>query len=196
MNSKLISVVHYNMDNYLYKYGNVEVYNKFEQPTRKVFHQWRREFLESVDVDNYNILFMGNTAEIIFGVSPFQTKDIDIILSGEIDSYKNLSHIMNTAFKTGLNYNLCIDIFHLDIDVFQIKWWDSYKQIRFYDRIETPTKKIIFPNKIEDLPFGLFKFAQTDKQSKSHKKHHDRIKSGQYLGLRFDLKTMRLISFN
>ena len=90
---------------YLYKYGDVEVYNKFEQPTRQTFHKWRSEFLQNNNLDNYNILFMGNTAEILFGISKLRTYDIDIILSGEVDSYESLSKLMNSAFLIGLKYN-------------------------------------------------------------------------------------------
>ena len=183
--------------NYIYKYGNIEVYNKFEQPTKQTFDKWRSEFLESNDLENYNILFMGNAAEILFGISKLRTYDIDIILSGEIDSYENLSKLMNSAFSIGLKYNLCIDIFHLDINVFEIQWWSSYNKIRLYDKITNSNGRVLYiPDKIEDLPFGLHKFKEPDGQGKSHKKHLDRITMGQYLGLRFDLKTMKLISFN
>ena len=182
---------------YIYKYGDIEVYNKFQQPTKQIFHKWRNEFLQNNNLDNYNILFMGNAAEILFGISKLQTYDIDIILSGEIDSYENLSKLMNSAFSIGLKYNLCIDIFHLDINVFEIEWWSSYNKIRLYDRLTNSNGNVYhIPYKIEDLPFGLHKFGESDSIGKSHRKHLDRIQSGQYVGLRFDLKTMRLISFN
>lgn len=182
--------------NYLYKYGDIEVYNKFQQPTKQLFYKWREEFLQSNDLKNYNILFMGNTAEIIFGVSKLQTSDVDIILSGKIYSYKNLFKIMHSAFLIGLKYNLCIDIFHIDVDVFKIKWWDCYQQIRFYDTIETKKEKITLPDKIENLADGLYKFERNKKNTDSYLKHKTRLKSKDYLGLRFNLKTMELISFN
>ena len=183
--------------NYLYKYGDIEVYNKFQQPTKKLLYEWRREFLENTHLDNYDVLFMGNAAERIFGVSKIPTYDIDIILSGEIDSYENLSNIFNTAFKIGLKNNLCIDIFHIDKNVFTTEWWGEYNQIRFYDRIKINGKPdIIGFNNVERLPYGLYKSFRNQINSKSYHKHTSRIESAQYLSLRFNLKTMKLISYN
>ena len=185
------------MGNYLYKYGDIEIHNNFQSPTKETFYEWRYEFLKNTQLDNYDVLFMGNCAEQIFGVSKIPTYDIDIILSGKIDSYRNLSNIFNTAFKIGLKNNLCIDIFHIDKNVFENEKWGEYKQIRFYDKIEINNKSYIaIPNKIEELTHGLYKFHNFDIKSKSHKKYWDRVHSGQYLGLRYDLKTMKLISFN
>ena len=87
------------MQNYLYKFGNIEVYKKFEEPTYKTFHSWRTEFLNNTNLDNYDICFRGNAAERIFGISPIPTLDVDIILSGEIDSYENLSNILNANYE-------------------------------------------------------------------------------------------------
>lgn len=185
------------MEEYLYKYGDFKIYTPFVEPTQDLFYSWRVEFLSKVNLDNYNVLFMGNAAERIFGVSKYRTHDVDIILSGKIDSYKNLSYILNTAFEIGIKYNLCIDIFHLDIDVFNIKWWGDYNQIRFYDRIEIKNEPSKFiKGKVEDLPHGLYRFHGKDSENKSHKKHKDRIQMGQYVGLRFNLKTMKIISYN
>ena len=185
------------MANYLYRYGDIEVNTPFVQPTKKLFNVWRNNFLSQTNLDSYNVLFMGNAAEQFYGVSTIGTRDIDIMLSGEIDSYENLSNILKTGFLLGLELNLCIDIFHLDIDIFNEQWWGDYNQIRFYDKIEINNKQPKYiKNKIEDLPYGLYKFHGLDSENKSHKKHWDRIQSGQYLGLRFNLKTMNLISYN
>ena len=185
------------MKNYLYKYGNFEVYNRFQSPTKESFYEWRGEFLETTYLDNYNVSFIGNAAERIFGVSTIPTYDIDIVLNGEIDSYENLSNIFNTAFEIGLKNNLCIDIFHIDKNVFLTQWWGDYNQIRFYDRIELNGKSnMIIPNKIEELPYGLYKFSKIQTKTNSYIKQKSRIESGQYQCLRFDLKTMKLISFN
>jgi hypothetical protein len=185
------------MDNWKYKYGEFEINTPFTRPTHSLFSSWRTQFLSQVDLSNFNVMFMGNAAERIYGISTIATIDIDIILSGEIDSYKNLSNILRTGFKIGLEQNLCIDIFHLDIDIMNVKEWGEYNQIRFYDKIEINNKQPKYiKNKIEDLPYGLYKFHGLDSENKSHKKHKDRIKTGQYRGLRFNLKTMRLISYN
>lgn len=185
------------MENYLYKYGDIEVYNKFQEPTRRIFHRWRKDFLNNVNLDNYNICFRGNAAERIFGVSSIRTYDIDIILSGEIDSYQNLYNIFNTAFNIGLEYNLCIDIFHIDKDVFTNKWWGEYNQIRFYDKTQVSGEEPRpIKDKVEDLPFGLYKFKRNQDNTKSYKKMLSRTNSNQYLTLVFDFKTMKLISFN
>ena len=111
--------------------------------------------------------------------------------------YENLSNIFNTAFKLGLNYNLCIDIFHIDVDAFNIEYWDNFTQTRFYDRIVVNgSPDLMIPSKPKKLPHGLYEFDSNKKTPKSLKKHITRVQSGQYLNLRFDLKTMKLISFN
>ena len=185
------------MQNYLYKFGNIEVYKKFEEPTYKTFHSWRTEFLNNTNLDNYDISFRGNAAERIFGMSPIPTLDVDIILSGEIDSYENLSNIFNTAFNIGLNYNLCIDIFHIDKNILADKWWGEYNQIRFYDRTQkNGNQTVLIEDKIEDLPYGLYKFKKIQVEGNGYKKLMNRFKSGHYMDLRFDLKTMEIISFN
>lgn len=185
------------MGNYLYKYGNVEVYDKFESPTKESFYKWRGEFLETTNLDNYNVAFVGNAAERIFGISTIPTYDIDIVLSGEIDSYENLFNILTTAFKLGLKNNLCIDIFHIDKDVFKYELWGEYNQIRFYDKIQINKRSSMnLPFKTKELPYGLHKFSKKQTQTNSYNKHISRIKSGEYQCLRFDLKTMKLISFN
>lgn len=186
------------MKKYLYKFGDIEVCNRFESPTKESFSKWRSDFLKNVDLSNYNVLFMGNAAETFYGVSKIPTYDVDIILSGEIDSYKNLSNILRKAFKLGLTYNLCIDIFHIDKNVFEHKFWEDYHQIRFYDTIEIVGKsdKLIEGQSKVILPNGLYKFLKKQSNTNSYNKHISRIKSGDYLSLRFDLKTMELISYN
>lgn len=185
------------MDRWKYKYGEFEISNSFTPPTRRLFSKWRRNFLAETNLDNYNVMFMGNAAEKIYGVSNLHTTDIDIMLSGEIDSYENLSNILRTGFRLGLEQNLCIDIFHLDVDIMNVQWWGDYNQIRFYDKIEIYNQEPKYiKGKIEDLPCGLYKFHGLDSKNKSHKKYKDRLESGYYLGLRFNLKTMKLISFN
>jgi hypothetical protein len=93
------------MDNWKYKYGEFEINTPFTRPTHSLFSSWRTQFLSQVDLSNFNVMFMGNAAERIYGISTIATIDIDIILSGEIDSYKNLSNILRTGFKIGLEQN-------------------------------------------------------------------------------------------
>lgn len=183
---------------YLYKFGDIEVYDKFQRPTKELFLKWREYFLKNVQLDNYNVLFMGNSAEKFYGVSKIPTYDIDIILSGEIDSYENLSNILKMGFKAGLRYNVCIDMFYIDKNVFKHKFWGDYNQIRFYDRMKIRSKpdKMIKYEEKTILPNGLYKFSKKQSNTNSYNKHISRIESGDYLSLRFDLKTMELISYN
>lgn len=182
----------------LYQFSDINVFNEFVTPTKELFLRWRIDFLESNNLENYNILFMGNCAETLFGKSKIPTTDVDIILSGNHISYLHLSNTLKSAFTIGLRYNLLIDIFHSSVDVFKNDIWNDYQQIRFYKEI-IDNNNISFPiehNGMEKLPHDLYRFYKKDDTNKSLNKYLNRIQSGDYLSLKYDLKTMQLISFN
>lgn len=183
----------------LYQFGNYKIYEQFSKPTFELFQNWRVDFLNNNDLENYKVLFMGNAAEQFFGQSQISTTDIDIIIHSPIIDYNKISTILNSAFQIGLSYNLLIDIYFVDTDIFSKPTFDKYYSIRFYKEIVVDESKILMVSNATEfdiLPNGLWGIHRTESQTKSYQKYIDRINSGQYLGLKFDLKTMKLISYN
>ena len=193
----------------LYQFGNYKIYNKFSTPTFELFENWRNEFLSKNNLKDYNILYWGNSAENMFGQSQIPTTDIDIIIHNPIINYKEVSEILQSAFEIGLSHNLLIDIYFTDIDIFSKFNFDenmaiskTHYIIRFYKEIILNESKVVVVSdstEFDILPNGLWGLLRTDvniPHTKSFKKYIDRITTGQYLGLKFDLKTMKLISYN
>lgn len=182
----------------LYQFGNYKIYKNFDTPTLDKFQQWRLEFLSKNNLDNYSLLFMGNSAERIFGQSELHTTDVDIVISSDSTNYLDISKILHSAFQTGLAYNLLIDIYHINVDVLANGGFGKYYAIRFYKEIIINKQPIPVwsTTNIDNLPMGLYGTHRFDIETKSYQKYLHRIDEGHYLGLKFNLKTMELISYN
>lgn len=200
--------------NFSHIYDDIEIKSEsIKRPNLNLFLKWRDDFLNSCNLENYDILFSGNSAENIFGKSKIPTFDIDIVISSKNNNFscEEIKTILKNAFKLGIKNNLLIDIFHVNFNVFETIM--SYKfennniikietiQTRFYDKIITKDKNNIIKktnlNDYEKINCNLYqKKISKEKIPKSVMKHVQRIKEGHYIGIYKNLKTMQDINFD
>ena len=182
----------------LYQFSDYKIETPFINPTFEVFNNWRLDFISNSNLDEYNILFMGNSAERFFGQSQLPTLDIDVVIYNKKINYEEISNILHSAFQIGLKYNILIDIYFVDVDVFKHKNFGSYYAIRFYKEMYLNGKyfKVWKTEKVDELPYGLWGASRIESETTAYKKYINRINEGHYLGLKFDLKTLNLISYN
>ena len=172
----------------------------FVLPTIDLFNDWRTAFLANNDLSELNVMFMGNAAENFYGNSTVRTRDIDIMFSGEIECSK-LKAIKESAFELGLERNILVDTLHISQDVFTNRWWDDgYKVTKLFSSVLITTDTINVDglsgiNLIEN-DCGLYEvFLEKKEDSISFRKYFHRLKNGIYQDLRYDLKTMNLLSY-
>ena len=178
---------------FYYRLGNVVTTHQWNRPTKKVFLQWAKEWLENYQVD-YKVTFFGCCAEKFYGDCELDTWDIDIMLEGEIKDYEYLNLLLTEGTKLGYKYGLKIDIFHVN-KPYDSKSWQPYEQIRFYKDMhfikENTNNKFDFTTvaDIEELPYNLYKYKRKRK-SGSYEKFKKRLKHGFYKDIRLDLKEL------
>jgi hypothetical protein len=184
---------------------------KINIPTESSFFIWREEFLSKCDLTNYNLLFCGNFAEQIYGISKIPTKDVDIIISSNKDlNYCEIKNILKTAFILGIKNNLFIDIFHVNYNVFETCYglkfvnnsfvFNNILLTRFFQKIITKkdnnTVHVRELDNFKKINNELYQLEIDNILSKSLKKAIKRIKQRQYVGIFKDLKTMNDIQFD
>lgn len=179
----------------VHKFGDIVVDTDYEKPTLDRFLKWRDDFLWDIEGIDIDILFMGNAAEKFYGNSTLETNDIDIFLHSKNIEPIELRHVFYSAINRGAENKLYIDIIFFEYDVFNTHWpTEPHYLIRPYFNITykdgTSSQSARRYKKIDK---DLYKSEVKRMNYSSIKKHEDRIKNGDYLGLRFDLRTMDYI---
>ena len=112
---------------YKYEYDNGIVFNKrFIKPNNNLFLKWWKEF-SSFDVHDYNYYLVGGF------IGKQKTKDIDIIVNGEVN--EKLRFILSLARKLGSKDNLLVDMFWQD-KFYNFDKYESVKRIRNFNKIK------------------------------------------------------------
>lgn len=173
----------------------------FFLPKVELFEEWREQFLQSNDLSGLNVMFMGNAAENFYGNSTVKTRDIDIMISGDVECSR-LKLIKESAFKLGLEKRILIDTLYVSQDVFTKRWWDDgYTITKLFNNI-TITTDVYSINTMSKIPLvengcGLYELHYDKKEeSLSFRKYLLRLENGIYQDLRYDLKTMNLLSYS
>lgn len=173
----------------------------FFLPTVELFNDWRQAFLNANDLSKLNVMFMGNAAENFYGNSYVKTRDIDIMFSGDIEC-SELKRIKESAFELGLERRILIDTLHISQNVFTTKWWDNgYTVTKLFDKITVNKNSFTVP-RIGEVNFikndcGLFEFYLESKENSfAFQKYRARLNNGIYQDLRYDLKTMKQLTYD
>jgi hypothetical protein len=113
-----------------FKIGDFNITQKWKEPTHTTFMEWYREWMSLVDVGNLTINLVGGFSQKM--LNPLhQTRDVDIILTGEVVDYVNLKKILNTAMELGFKHKLFIDISWVNTNV-----WNQHKAVRIGDEVD------------------------------------------------------------
>lgn len=164
------------------------IYDKvFFPPNVSQFQHWRSEFLNLPNIEDYKLMFMGGTAEFLFGSSLIPSIDFDIFVSCPNPNYDSLYNILTEAIYLGLKIGLHIDIMFISKDC-HTDFWPPFNIIRPYK---------ILQSKVSDFPFkqvhkGLWEF-DIFSENDTIRKFNKRLNNQHYSNLRYNLKTMERI---
>ena len=94
----------------IWEYGNYKFECELKPPTLYKFNDWKKEFLNLLNVKKYNVWLTGGFLE------NWKTKDIDIILTGKV-SYKELQKLLIDGISLGVKkYNMFVDLQYCNIE--------------------------------------------------------------------------------
>ena len=129
------------MDFY-YQIGDVKTTRRWDRPNYYII----KAFLKSCEtvglLDKYRFQIIGN---VLFKIN--ETWDLDIVISGNFESYETLEKDFHQILNIGFNYhNILVDITHLDTPMVQL-----FKKLAF----ETTVKVSLLasPNTLFELKF-------------------------------------------
>jgi len=184
---------------FIHKLGNRVIDKKFINPSKEVFLKWKDEFIKEIEDTEYEIILLGNCAEIFYGNSKLKTFDVDIVFGSSNIDYKNIKKVFDLAINIGIKNRIFIDIKFINKkDILNHENKGTYYFIKPFTKIiGKGNKNIIRPDfYCEELPFDLWgKWAKLE-NLESIKKHRKRLNDGTYQGIKVDLKTMNIIKFN
>ena len=93
------------------KYGSIDLMTKFpfNTPTKQIFENWKKDFLQLEDVKFFDVYLTGGFAEKLTDDS-IETYDVDIVLTGCNDN-KKIEKLVYEGTKLGFEkYNTFFDI--------------------------------------------------------------------------------------
>ena len=94
----------------IWEYGNYKFKCELKPPTLYKFNDWKKEFLNLLNVKKYNVWLTGGFLE------NWKTKDVDIILTGKV-SYKELQKLLIDGISLGVKkYNMFVDLQYCNIE--------------------------------------------------------------------------------
>ena len=117
--------------NFFYRYGEVSTNTLWKNPTKEKFNLWWTEFKSNVDFKDFYV-YMGGK----FIISPNETNDIDIIITGPIYDYKHLYNLFKYGLDLSINkYGIYVDLCWYDnIDFFKYPRHKDF--IRYHNLIK------------------------------------------------------------
>lgn len=117
--------------NFFYRYGRVFTNKMWNRPSWSVFWKWWNEFKSNIDLEDFSV-YMGGK----FIISPNETNDVDIILTGPIYDYKHLYNIFKYGLDLSINkYGIYVDLCWYDnVDFFKYPRRDNF--IRYHNLIK------------------------------------------------------------
>jgi len=119
------------MDFY-YQIGDVKTTRRWDRPNYYII----KAFLKSCEtvglLDKYRFQIIGN---VLFKIN--ETWDLDIVISGNFESYETLEKDFHQILNIGFNYhNILVDITHLDTPMVQLFKEDYYSKDTIQKEVE------------------------------------------------------------
>ena len=182
------------MDFY-YSFGKIGTDKPFRTPTTELVEKWSKEWLTLHPLENYRVLLIGGTLEMLYGEGNYQSKDVDIFIMNDILEPEVLYNAMVDAVKLGIKYRLKIDIFHGD-NLYTGEEFKPYHQTRFYEYGYSTTARGDIVKRYVDKRYIIKKYdcglitSYVDVPKHSFHKHYERSNSGIYTKNSLDLKEL------
>jgi len=96
------------------KYGNIETDLIWNWPTKEIFHDWKKDFLELEESKFFEIYVVGRFVDTLVLGHENNTSDIDVILIGDKD-IKKIEKLIYEGTKLGLEkYQTFFDVLWFD----------------------------------------------------------------------------------
>jgi hypothetical protein len=96
---------------FYYKFGTVETTTPWNRPTLEVFNEWWEEFKTFEGVSDYDFYLSGSFLTLR---DTDKTWDVDVIVTGPIKNFVNLSDILKHGRLLGFQKKIFIDLFYYD----------------------------------------------------------------------------------
>lgn len=167
--------------------GSITTTNRLYPPSNDRVESWWAKFKLVLGVEKYEVNFVGNFAEQVFGICKLPTFDVDIVLIGKIKDEEELKFILDESARIGFEHHLLMDTFHNakkfhsnkpELQVAYRSWKYWYRKYP-NGRVNEHTWEGEF---IETLPSGLIKFDRKDIPP-SMIKAKKRFDNGDYVGI-------------
>ena len=170
---------------FYYKYGTVETTIPWNRPTLEVFNEWWEEFKTFEGVSDYDFYMSGSFLTLR---DTDKTWDVDVIVTGPIKNFVNLSDILKHGRLLGFQKKIFIDLFYYDSIDFCYEELDK-KNKKYYLRGflmgeeikvvngETKLKKKLYSDLTPGKGYGsdvgfVFMPQPTEKQIQNKERYH------------------------
>ena len=173
---------------YIIRMGDIESNKKAYRPSSNRVADWWAEFKNTTGLENYEVYFVGNFAEKVFGTSELDTGDVDLIFVGDIKGdFDGLKHVFDECSRIGLDNHLLIDSFHNEYlyDIADPKPQIIHRGFKTWYRRFTNGREENMTwegPEFTDLPSGLLRIERIG-IPKSMAKAHARYNEGHYQGI-------------
>lgn len=175
------------------QWGEVITNTPYRRPTLEAFSNWWSDFKSIKGLDNYEVNLIGSFCEKHFGHYKGIVRDLDIVLTGELQDEEQLYYILSHGVKLGFQHRILVDLTWAT-GLHQYDKWDPFCKIRIGktftrimgERAET-TEYQADDEKRMDCGAWAFCFKEPPN---SWFKAHQRYLDGHYQGLVADVREM------
>lgn len=141
------------------KIGDISTSIAWYSPTKQRLENWYKEWIQLEGAQDFDLYFVGNSAEGIYGNSDTITWDVDLVLIGKVKDYKILKNLLKQSILIGWSHYMLIDMTHNNKLFSQLNN-TPLKQIKYSRNFYKETNEKIIKyidtaDKVNPLPEGL-----------------------------------------
>ena len=174
-------------------WGSVSTNTPYRRPTLESFTKWWVDFEKVSGLENYDVNLIGSFCEKHFGHYKGIVRDLDIVLTGELQDEEQLYYILNAGVKLGFEHRILVDLTwatHLH----RYDKWEPFCKIRIgktFTRIMGEQAHVTEYKGDDEkrLDCGAWCFCFQEPPN-SWFKAHNRYTEGLYQGLVADVREM------
>jgi len=174
-------------------WGDVKTNKLYRRPTLTNFANWWSDFKNIKGLEDYEVNLVGSFCEKHFGHYEGIVKDLDIVLTNELQDEEQLKYIMSHGVKLGFDNRMLVDL-SWATEVSKFDDWNPFCKIRIgktFNRIlgDKAYSSEYHGDDERRLDCGMWAFCFKEPPSSWFKALH-RYEQGQYQGISADVREM------
>jgi hypothetical protein len=174
-------------------WGDVTTRTPYRRPTLEAFAKWWMEFKNIKGLEDYEVNLVGSFCEKHFGHYEGIVKDLDIVLTGELQDEEQLKYIMSHGVSLGFKHKMLVDLSWCT-EVSNFDDWKPFCKIRIGKTFSKILGDKAYANEYHGdeerkLDCGMWAFCFETPPNSWFKALH-RYEKGQYEGISADVREM------